>query len=154
MTTSVSCAHRPVCVISCGCLEHEIGYLFWSLADPMRPTGCSSSSGSTVLYGPWPPWWSSPRYSYQVLSSNMLLLSITLQLLRHYQATLIWVFPFSETHQAARRLSFCKANFTPFCLNVLAILSWPFLLIWLYLDVYTKNWLFILLLSTDMGICV
>jgi hypothetical protein len=54
----------------------------------------TSSSGSTVLYVPRPAWWSSRRYTYQVLSSTMLLLSITLHLLRHYQATIIWVKTF------------------------------------------------------------
>jgi hypothetical protein len=49
--------------------------------------------------------------------------------LRHYQATLIWVFPFSESLQAARRLSFCKVSFPPFWLNVLAILSWLLVLL-------------------------
>jgi hypothetical protein len=51
-----------------------------------------------------------------VLSSTMPLLSITLYLIRHYQAALIWVFPFSESLQAARRLSFCKVRFPPFWL--------------------------------------
>jgi hypothetical protein len=98
----------------------------------------SSSSGSTVLYGHWPPWWSSPRYSYQVLPSTMSLLSLTLHLLRHYQATLIWVFPFSESLQAARSLCFCKVSFPSFWLNVLAILTWLLLLLWLYLDLFTN----------------
>jgi hypothetical protein len=43
----------------------------------------SSSSGSTVLYGPWPAWWSYHRYSNQVLSSTMPLLSMSLHLLKH-----------------------------------------------------------------------
>jgi hypothetical protein len=64
------------------------------------------------------------RYSYQVLSPTMSLLSLTLNLLRQYQATLIWVFAFSESLQAARMLSFCKVSFPPFWLKVLAILSW------------------------------
>jgi hypothetical protein len=51
-----------------------------------------------------------------VLSSTMPLLSITLYLIRHYQAVLISVFPFSESLQAARRLSFCKVRFPPFWL--------------------------------------
>jgi hypothetical protein len=83
----------------------------------------SSSSGSTVRYGPWPLWWSSRRHS------TMTLLSITLHLLRHCQATLIWVFRFSESIQTARRLSFCKVSFPPFWLIVLAILTWLLLLL-------------------------
>jgi hypothetical protein len=89
----------------------------------------SSSSGSTVLYGPWPPWWSSPRYSYYVPSATMSLLSITFHLLRHYQTTLIWVFPFSKSLQAARRLPFRKVSFPPLWLDVLAILTWLLLLL-------------------------
>jgi hypothetical protein len=98
----------------------------------------SSSSGSTVLYGPWPPWWFSPRYFYHMLSSTMSLLSITLHILRHYQATLILVFPFSDSLQAAR-LSFCKVSFPTFWLNVLVILTWLPLLLWLYLDLYINR---------------
>jgi hypothetical protein len=73
-----------------------------------------------------------------MLSSTMSLLSITLHLLRHYQANLIWVFSFSESRQAARRLSFCKVSFPPFWLNILAVLTWLLLLLWLYLDIYSN----------------
>jgi hypothetical protein len=83
----------------------------------------SSSSGSTVLYGPWPPWWSCPRYFYYVPSATKSLLSIPFHLLRHYQATLIWVFPFSKSLQAERRLPFRKVSFPPLWLDVLAILT-------------------------------
>jgi hypothetical protein len=58
--------------------------------------------------------------------------------LRHYQATLIWVFPFSESLQAARRLSFCKVSFPPFWLNALTTLSWLLVLLWLYLGLHTN----------------
>jgi hypothetical protein len=44
------------------------------------------------------------------------------------------VFPFSESLQAARRLSFCKVSFPPFWLSVPVIWSWLLLLLWLYLD--------------------
>jgi hypothetical protein len=72
----------------------------------------SSSSGCTVRYGPWPPWWSFPRYSYQVLSFTMPLLSITLHLLRHYRATLIWVFPFCQEPSGFEKVSFLQGEFS------------------------------------------
>jgi hypothetical protein len=82
-----------------------------SLFKTLIETSSSSSSGSTILYGPWSPWWSSPRYSYQVLSSTMSLLSITLHLLRHYQATLICVFPFSREPSGCEKAFFLQGEF-------------------------------------------
>jgi hypothetical protein len=71
-----------------------------------------SSSGSTVLYGPWPPQWSSHRYCYHVLSSTMFLLSMTLHILRHYQATLIWVFPFFLEPSGCEKIIFLQGEFS------------------------------------------
>jgi hypothetical protein len=45
-----------------------------------------------------------PSDSCQVLSSTMPLLPMSLNLLKHNQATYVWVFSFSESLQAGRSL--------------------------------------------------